>query len=229
MTGISIKNNFENIQRRIQKACEKFHRSSENVKLVAISKKQPIEKINELVKLGHHVFGENYVQELVEKQKHFTNLEWHLVGPLQKNKINKVVGKVGLIHSVDSTGLAQAIAKRCEVAGIVQPILIQMNLAQEPTKSGVYKDSLHVFLQKTHKLKGIQLCGLMTMPPLEKNPENSRKYFCELREIRDKIKQELQLDNFNELSMGTTSDFEVAIEEGATLIRVGEALLGPRE
>lgn len=197
-------------------------------KLIAVTKKQPIEKIIFLNKLGHTLFAENYVQEFLEKKNQLAHLkiEWHLIGPLQSNKVSKVVGVADCIHSVDSLKLAQKINSSAAEKNIIQKVLLQINIANEDSKSGL---STNDFLREKNeffKLKNIQVCGFMTMPPLANSAQDSQKYFKALKEIQLQIKSEY--DFVNELSMGTTQDYQIALQEGATMIRIGEALLGPR-
>lgn len=211
---------------RIKKACQQCQRDPSEVTLLAVSKKQPTEKLKQIYKLGQIDFGENYVQELLEKQSELVEykIKWHLIGPLQTNKVNKVVGKVDLIHSVDNLKLAHALSEKCKDRGIVQAILLQINIAGEGTKSGVTFTESENFIREVLSLPHLKVRGLMTMPPFAEDPENSREHFKMLRKIRDKFVDKGIID----LSMGTTQDFEVAIEEGATIIRIGEAIFGPR-
>lgn len=196
------------------------------IKLLAASKKQSLEKILSLYEEGQRAFGENFVQELLEKKNELREnaIEWHLIGPLQTNKVGKVIGEVELIHSVDSLKLARAISDRCLEKGIQQKILIQINTSGELTKTGFSFENVESDLEQIFALPGISVHGFMTMPPLSDDPESSRPYFKALRELRDKYASRGATD----LSMGTTQDFEVAISEGATIIRVGEALFGAR-
>lgn len=221
MDGQFIKTQYEKIKAEIQKI-------SPNAKLVAVTKKQPIEKIEFLYKLGHSVFAENYVQEFLEKKKKLEHLklEWHLIGPLQSNKVNKIVGFVDFIHSVDSIELAKKIDVAAQNLGVKQKILLQINIADEESKSGMTVDIFRMHKNQFFDLKHILICGFMTMPPLANSAEESKKYFKILKEIQLQTKSEY--DSVNELSMGTTQDYVVALQEGATMIRIGEALLGAR-
>lgn len=204
----------------ISEVARKLQRPLDKIKLVAVSKKQPIEKIFEALKFGQLDFGENYVQEALEKMELINNpsVRWHLIGPLQKNKVNKIIGKFYLIHSVDTYDLAKEISQKSEKAKIVQPVLIQVNLANEETKSGFSKEDLLKKWEDLQKLNGIFIQGLMTMPPLD----NSEIYFEELKNLAQTLR-------LKELSMGTTSDWPLALKHGATYIRIGTAVFGERE
>jgi pyridoxal phosphate enzyme (YggS family) len=211
------------ILERIKNACLSCGRNENDVSLLAVSKKQPITKIETMVSLGQKSFGENYVQEFLEKKELLKNknIEWHLIGPLQSNKVTKVIGEVKLIHSVDNLKLAKVISEKAKEKNITQSILLQINTANEASKSGMGLDQSDDFFKEVSTFSNIRIEGLMTMPPLADNAEDSRKYFKILKNLSEKYK-------LKELSMGTTQDFEVAIQEGATIIRVGEALFGPR-
>jgi pyridoxal phosphate enzyme (YggS family) len=204
-----------------------------SAKLIAVSKLQPAEKVRNLYSEGQRRFGENYVQEALEKietLKDLPEIEWHMIGHLQKNKINSILGKFHLIHSVDSLELAQAISRKCVASSISQNILLQINLAQEESKDGFDVENLLSLWPMIRTLPNIHIMGLMTMPPLTETGEEVRHYFRELRELRDQLKQETDpsFHPLTELSMGTSHDYPVAIEEGATMIRLGTILFGER-
>jgi PLP dependent protein len=201
-----------------------------HVKVLAVSKLQPTAKIRALYEKGYRHFGENYPQELVKKQNELKDLKvsWHLIGHLQKNKVKLVLG-CELIHSVDSLSLAEEISKRAKSEGLQQKILLQINLAQESSKEGFNKNTLEKEFKKISELPHLEVCGLMTMPPFVQNSEENRRYFNELRQLLLKLKSTYKLsENFRELSMGTSQDYQVAIEEGATWIRLGTTLFGDR-
>ena len=200
-----------------------------NVSWVAVSKKQPINKILALYELGQRDFGENYAQELIEKQfqlQHLTDLRWHFIGQLQKNKLKYILGKVYLIHSVGSFTIAEAISEKCQRWGIQQKVLLQMNLAHESTKQGFTEKDLETYWDNLIKLPGLQIIGLMTLPPLFDQSEDVRPFFKRLREIRDHYQS--SFPQLTELSMGTSHDYQVAIEEGATWVRLGTLIFGAR-
>ncbi|MGZ3768826.1 MAG: YggS family pyridoxal phosphate-dependent enzyme [Bdellovibrio sp.] len=201
--------------------------------VLAVSKLQPEEKIRALYKEGQRLFGENYVQEALDKIDHLQDLqdiEWHLIGHLQKNKAKYVVGKFALIHSVDSLELAEALSRQCVNKNVKQAILIQINLAKEETKSGFDEQNLKNSWSKLISLPSLQIQGLMTMPPLTENGEEVRPYFRELRELLNELRISTDLNRhpLRELSMGTSHDFKVAVEEGATIVRLGTILFGER-
>lgn len=198
--------------------------------LIAVSKFQPIDKIANLIEQGQVHFGENYIQEALEKIDHFkrfSNLRWHLIGSLQKNKVKYLRDHFYMIHSVDSLELAQLISKKSLSLNYVQNILLQVNLADENSKSGFSALELTQQVPQLLELKGLRICGLMTMPPLQNDAENNRKYFRQLRELL--IQLQISIPTLHELSMGTSSDYLVALEEGATMIRLGTILFGERQ
>lgn len=211
---------LKKLKSEILQTAQKYQRPIDKIKLVAVSKKQPVEKIIQAINFGHLDFGENYVQEALEKMEIIKNpsVRWHLIGPLQKNKVNKIIGKFFLIHSVDTYELAKEISQKSEKIKIVQPVLIQVNLAKEITKAGFSKDDLIQKWEDLQKLDGIFIQGLMTMPPLD----NSEIYFEELKNLAQTLR-------LKELSMGTSSDWPQALKHGATYIRIGTAVFGERE
>lgn len=201
--------------------------------VLAVSKLQPEAKIRDLYHKGHRHFGENYVQEALEKMAHLQDLhglQWHFIGHLQKNKAKQVAGKFALIHSVDSLELAQALSKQCQFKQLSQNILLQVNLAEEESKGGFSKNNLLLQWPLLTTLPGLHLCGLMTMPPLTETGEEVRPYFKELRELLEQLRRNTDLIThpLNELSMGTSHDFKVALQEGATIVRLGTILFGER-
>ncbi len=202
-------------------------------KLLAVSKLQPTHKIHSLYEDGQRRFGENYVQEALDKMEQLSSLpdiEWHLIGHLQKNKAKQVVGKFYLIHSVESLELAQALSRQCETRKVEQNILIQVNLAQEDSKKGFDKETVTKLWSEITKLPHLKIYGLMMMPPLTETGAEIRPYFEELRQLRDELKKQTdtQTHPMTELSMGTSHDYLVAVEEGATIVRLGTILFGER-
>jgi pyridoxal phosphate enzyme (YggS family) len=199
-----------------------------NARLVAVSKTQPASKIRALAAQGQKIFAENYVQEALPKVKELADLglEWHFIGRLQKNKAKQVVGVFDLIHSVDSLELAEVINRIAEEKGLTQRVLLQLNLASEESKGGFSRVEFSEKVAALKDLKNLQIEGLMTMPPLFEDPERSRPYFQELRELEKKYAKDFPL--LYELSMGTSGDFEIALEEGATLVRLGTLVFGER-
>jgi hypothetical protein len=203
-----------------------------SARVLAVSKLQPVEKIRKLYSEGYRDFGENYPQELVRKKaelEDLSDIRWHLIGHLQKNKVKMIIGQCELIHSVDSLELAVEIDKRATAADLSQKILLQINVAGEGSKEGFDRGSIDEAFKKIISLSGIEVCGLMTMPPFVENPEDNRAYFRALRELLMELKSEFSMPlTFSELSMGTSQDYKVAAEEGATWVRLGTVLFGER-
>lgn len=225
--------NASNILKRISHASMRAGRSPDEVKLVAVTKTVGIETIKEAIDAGLRIFGENRVQEARDKISNLksqisnSRIEWHLIGYLQKNKAKYAVRLFDLIHSVDSIGLAEELNKQAEKIHKIQRILIQVKLSEEETKHGIKEEDLTPLLERIKRLNNLKLEGLMTMPPFFEDPEKARPYFRRLREIRDNL--ENKGFKLSELSMGMSSDFEVAIEEGATMVRIGTLLFGERK
>ena len=226
-----ISENLSQIKRRILDASTRTGRSSSDVRLLAVSKEQNNMIVAEGIGAGMTLFGENKIQEARSKIEIFgrNRLEWHFIGRLQKNKIKFIFDLFDLIHSVDSLALAKAIHKKAQDLGSCMPILLQVNVSGEKSKLGMDPHDLPEEIKKMAKLEGVKIKGLMTIPPYSTNPENSRKYYTRLRQLRDLCSNlEIRGVQLDELSMGMSNDFEVAIEEGATLVRIGTELFGPR-
>jgi len=216
------------VRARIGAACERVRRDPREVRLVAVTKGFPAAAVRELLDCGHTLFGENRVQEAQEKIPAVgPGARWHLVGTLQRNKARHAVGRFELIHSVDSAALGLELDRRAAAAGRVQAVLVQLELAGEATKSGVGPDELGPLLDALAGLGHLDVAGLMTVPPPAAQPEDSRRWFARLRELGQRAARHLGRP-LPELSMGMSDDFEVAVEEGATLVRVGRAIFGPR-
>ena len=207
---------LEQVREKIARACERAGRPLTSVKLVAVSKLQPAEKLREAAEAGQRDFGENYAQELRDKVAALSGFEWHFLGALQTNKVKLVVGRAALIHTCDRLALAQEISKRAPPGG--QRVLLEVNIGREPQKAGALPEDVPALLEQTRALPGLRCEGLMCIPPAEGDP---RPHFRALRELAVR----LQLP---ELSMGMSADYQVAIEEGATLVRVGTAIFGER-
>jgi hypothetical protein len=228
---MSIKENLQKVLDRIAAAAQRAGRDPASVQLVAISKTVEVERIREGLAAGITILGENKVQEAEAKIQELGHpVPWHLVGHLQTNKAKKAVGLFDMIHSLDSWKLAQELEKHA-VAGarraLPLPVLVEVNIAQEETKAGVAEKELFDLLNKGKELRYIQVAGLMTMPPYFTDPEEARPYFRRLREMRDEAREQLGI-TLEHLSMGMSGDFEVAVEEGATMVRVGTAIWGKR-
>ncbi len=231
--NIQLLENIKNIYRKISSAAIRSGRSPFDVQLIAATKTVPVEKIREAVELGLRDIGENRVQEAKEKilkiegGREGFELRWHLIGHLQKNKVKTAVQLFDLIHSLDSLALADLINKYAEKIEKTQRVLIQVKLSEEETKHGVAEEDLMGLIEAVSKMNNIKLEGLMTMPPYFDDPEKARPFFKKLRELRDEAEQKgFQLP---ELSMGMTNDFEVAILEGATMVRIGTGIFGERK
>ncbi len=219
---------LESVRRRIGEACRRVHRAPASVALVAVSKSVPASRVRELLACGQALFGENRIQEAMEKVPLVgTGARWHLVGHLQRNKAKHAVGAFELIHSVDGTELARELERRAAARGVVQPVLVEVNVAGEASKQGTDEASLPAVLDTISGLVHLELQGLMCVPPPAESPEQARRWFARLRELRDAARSRMGRE-LPELSMGMSEDFEVAVEEGATLVRVGRALFGPR-
>jgi pyridoxal phosphate enzyme (YggS family) len=223
-----IAQNLEEVRRRLAAAARRAGRDPAAVQLVAVSKTKPVELLREAVAAGQRLFGENYLQEAAPKIEALGQAAtWHFIGHLQTNKAKAAVNLFELIHGVDSVKLAQALNTAAARQGRVQKILLQINLAGEESKSGVSPDAAPEMLQEIARLPHLQVIGLMTMPPWLTDPEAVRPYFRRLRELKDRLLK-LDLGPLPELSMGMSGDFETAVEEGATLVRVGTAIFGKR-
>lgn len=227
----TIADNLATVQARIRRACEVSGRSADSVRLVAVSKLHPPDQVTEAVSAGQHLFGENYVQELVDKAASVTGgVEWHLIGHLQSNKVKYLPGIVSMIHTVDRLSLAREIDRQWgEKLGRPCDVLVQVNVSGESTKSGTTAAETLELVRQISILPFVRVRGLMTMPPFFDNPEEARPYFRELKHLSEQIcAARIPRVAMDELSMGMSGDFEVAIEEGATLIRVGTAIFGER-
>jgi pyridoxal phosphate enzyme (YggS family) len=227
---VSVRENLEHVREQLAAACTRVGRKPEEVRLVAIAKTKPAEMVREAFAAGQKIIGESYVQELVEKVEVIEEpVEWHFVGGLQTNKVKYLRGKVALIHSVDRLHLAEEINRQWVKIGETADILIQLNLGHEATKSGTSEEELENLVREIAQLPNVRVKGLMTLPPYFDDPEEVRPFFRELKGLSQHI-AELNIPGveMRELSMGMTHDFEVAIEEGATLIRVGTAIFGMR-
>lgn len=226
-----LKNNYFKIKNNIDALCEKKDISKEHVTLIAVSKTKPVTDIEQVYAAGCRDFGENKAQELKEKYEQLPkDIRWHFIGTLQKNKVKYVVGKAFLIHSVDSYELALEIQKRAEKMGVHCDILIEVNVARESSKQGIFDfDTVIETVEKISLLKNVHIKGLMTIAPICKNPEDNSIYFKQLKDLSVDIKHK-NIDNvcMDILSMGMSSDYETAIEEGATYVRVGTSIFGER-
>ena len=224
-----IAENLVEVRERISRAIQKSGREPDSARLITVSKQISVDRIEEARAAGAVVFGENKIQEAIPKieQMGAEGIFWHFIGHLQKNKIKFLDERFDLIHSVDSFELAEKIAKHYHSENRVQRILLQVNVSGEAAKFGMEPKELEKKMAEFFQLQGIQVEGLMTIPPFDSDPENSRRHFSRLRELREQYEKQNGLP-LNELSMGMSNDFEVAVEEGATLVRVGTAIFGTR-
>lgn len=225
-TPNAIAANLQAVRARIDDAARRAGRSPADITLVAVSKTMPAENIAQAAAAGHLDFGENYVQEARDKMDALPgDLRWHFIGRLQTNKARYVAGRYALVHGVDREALAVELGRRAAAAGAVQPVLIEARLDDADTKGGAELDDVPALAEKVAAIPGVRVCGLMGMPPFTADPEDARPHFARLRALFDRLPHEFRTT----LSMGMSGDFEVAIEEGATLVRVGTAIFGRRQ
>ncbi len=231
MNSTSVARNLAAIRERIAAACARSGRDPGEVKLVGVTKTVPADRILEGVKAGISILGENYIQELLKKRDLLADLpvSWHCIGHLQTNKAKFAVDCCDWIETLDRESLAVELDRKAAKKGRRLPVLIQVNTGGEETKSGVYPESLASFYKKASGFEWLDIRGLMALPPFFDQPERARPYFRQLRELLDRIRQQSSdPEKLSELSMGMSGDFEVAIEEGATLVRIGTAIFGGR-
>lgn len=227
---MDIRANLEEVEQRIQAACARAGRDRGEVTLIAVSKTKPVELLMDAYSAGIRDFGENKVQELCGKMEALpADIRWHMIGHLQTNKVKYIAAKTALIHSVDSLRLAEEIERQAAKLDTVVPILIEVNAAQEASKFGAKKEEVSALVRAAAALPHIEVRGLMTVPPIAENPEDNRACFREIRQLSVDIAEE-NIDNvsMNILSYGMTGDYETAIEEGATMVRVGTGIFGAR-
>lgn len=226
-----ISDNMRKVEQNIADACMKAGRDSKEVTLIAVSKTKPVEALKEAYEAGARDFGENKVQELMDKIPALpADIRWHMIGHLQRNKVKYIVDKVYLIHSVDSVRLAEEISKEALKKQVEVNILVEVNVAREESKFGTSTSDAIALIQEIAKLPAIHINGLMTIAPFVENPEENREYFRKLKQLSVDIMHK-NIDNvsMNILSMGMTGDYEVAVEEGATYVRVGTGIFGERD
>ncbi|KAA0259184.1 YggS family pyridoxal phosphate-dependent enzyme [Deferribacter autotrophicus] len=225
-----IKENLERVWEKIEKAAIKSGRNKDDITLVAVSKTFPVESIIEAIECGQRIFGENRVQEALSKIEKIKEMkidaEFHLIGHLQTNKVRYLKDNFSLIQSVDRVEVARLINERAKKINYVQDILLQVNIAREPQKSGVLMENFDELLEFVVNCENLKLKGLMMIPPFEENPENNRIYFSKMRELFLDVKSKYDIEY---LSMGMSDDFEIAIEEGSNMVRIGSAIFGKRE
>lgn len=225
-----IAENIKYVLQQVRAAAERANRNPSDITLVAVTKTVPVDKIEQAVKEGYRVLGENRVQELIEKYPALPGVEWHLIGHLQSNKVKYIVDKVALVHSLDSVSLAEEISKRMTRLGKAMNVLVQVNIADESTKFGIHPAETEQFIDKIRSLPGIKVQGLMTIGPYAAGDREIRQVFRNLRLLAEKLKAiGFPEVNMKHLSMGMSNDYRIAVEEGATLIRVGSTIFGQRQ
>lgn len=229
---MGVRENYLEVLNKKNQAALRVGRNPEDITLMAVTKLHTVDEINEAIAAGATDIGENKVQELLSKYEDVKPVRWHLIGHLQTNKVKQIIDKVVMIHSVDSLHLAEEINKRAGNAGLVMDILIEINVGEEETKTGIQAEELMDLAKKiTDNCENVRLRGVMCIPPYGEDPEVSRKYFRETRELFEKL-QQLGLPEdralIDTLSMGMSGDYETAVEEGSTIVRVGSAIFGKR-
>ena len=225
-----LKDQLQEVEKRIQAACDRAGRKREKVTLIAVSKTKPVETLQEAYDLGVRIFGENKVQELTAKYEALPkDIHWHMIGHLQTNKVKYIIDKAELIHSVDSLKLAETIEKEAAKHDLIADILVEVNVAEEESKFGMKMEEVIPFVEKVSAFPHVRVRGLMTIAPFVEDPEENRSIFADLHKLYIDIKKKNHdNDTVSVLSMGMTNDYEVAIEEGATMVRVGTGIFGAR-
>lgn len=225
-----LKDQLQEVEKRIQAACDRAGRKREEVTLIAVSKTKPVETLQEAYDLGVRIFGENKVQELTAKYEALPkDIHWHMIGHLQTNKVKYIIDKAELIHSVDSLKLAETIEKEAAKHDLIADILVEVNVAEEESKFGMKREEVIPFVEKVSAFPHVRVRGLMTIAPFVEDPEENRSIFADLHKLYIDIKKKNHdNDTVSVLSMGMTNDYEVAIEEGATMVRVGTGIFGAR-
>ena len=225
---MSIAQRLVEVQEQLAVAAARSGREPSDIELLVVSKNFTADRVREVVDTGQRAFGENRVQEALEKQPLLPqDMEWHLIGPLQRNKVRKVVGKFACLQGIDSLKLAQAVARVAEEQGIRQSILLQVKIGEEETKSGFATETLLESIEELVQLRSLQIEGLMTIPPPVSHPDEAKRFFVAARELRDRLVRVSGLP-LSQLSMGMSGDFQAAIAEGSTMVRIGSAIFGKR-
>ena len=225
-----LKDQLQEVEKRMQAACDRAGRKREEVTLIAVSKTKPVETLQEAYDLGVRIFGENKVQELTAKYEALPkDIHWHMIGHLQTNKVKYIIDKAELIHSVDSLKLAETIEKEAAKHDLIADILVEVNVAEEESKFGMKMEEVIPFVEKVSAFPHVRVRGLMAIAPFVEDPEENRSIFADLHKLYIDIKKKNHdNDTVSVLSMGMTNDYEVAIEEGATMVRVGTGIFGAR-
>ena len=222
--------NLKKVEDNVDAACREAGRSRDEVTLIAVSKTKPVEMLSTIYNQGIRDFGENKVQEMCDKMEQLpSDIRWHMIGHLQTNKVKYIVGHTTLIHSVDSLHLAKEIEKQAEKKDVTVDILVEVNIAEEESKFGIHKEETYELVRQIAALPHVHIRGLMTIAPYVENPEDNRMYFRGIRQLSvDIAEQNIDNVDMDVLSMGMTGDYMVAIEEGASMVRVGTGIFGER-
>ena len=226
-----LADNLRQVQANIEKACKSVGRNPSEVTLVAVSKTKPVDMLLEAYDAGARVFGENKVQEIMDKYEHIpSDVQWHMIGHLQRNKVKYIVDKVSMIHSVDSLRLAETIEQEAAKKDVKVPILLEVNVAEEESKFGLKMDEVLPLIHEISSFRHIEIKGLMTIAPFVDDPEDNREVFRKLKKLSvDIAAKNINNTTMSVLSMGMTGDYQVAIQEGATMVRVGTGIFGARD
>ena len=226
-----VAENYRMVDKKVQEACARAGRDRNEVTLIAVSKTKPVAMIQEAMAAGANVFGENKVQEIADKYDQMpSDVKWHMIGHLQRNKVKYIIDKVAMIHSVDSLRLAETIEKEAAKKDICMPILIEVNVAEEESKFGLKVEEVLPLIEEISSYSHIQVKGLMTIAPFVANPEENRDVFRKLKKLSvDIAAKNINNINMSVLSMGMTNDYQVAVEEGSTMVRVGTGIFGERD
>ncbi len=226
---VSIQENLRKIEERVDNSAKKSKRNFSDITIVAVSKTVNVDSVEQAKKAGIKNFGENRVQEYLKKREVLgDSVNWHIIGPLQRNKVKFILNGVYLLHSLDRLSLAQEIERQCEAKNKKVSALIQVNIAKEEAKSGVFEEDLEQLLEAILVMRNVHIKGLMAIPPFAVNGDGNREYFARMYELYSKFKDYNPENSFDSLSMGMSNDFEVAIEEGSNVVRIGTAVFGAR-
>lgn len=226
-----LSDNLQKVRSNIINSCEAVGRNPDEVTLIAISKTKPVEILQEAYDAGARIFGENKVQEILDKYDQLpSDIQWHMIGHLQRNKVKYIIDKVAMIHSVDSLRLAETIEQEAAKKDIVMPVLLEVNVAEEESKFGLKLEEVLPLVEEINHFSHVQIMGLMTIAPFTLNPEDNRKVFRALKKLSVDISEKnINNVNMSVLSMGMTGDYEVAVQEGSTMVRVGTGIFGERD
>ena len=226
-----LSDNLQKVRSNIINSCEAVGRNPDEVTLIAVSKTKPVEILQEAYDAGARIFGENKVQEILDKYDQLpSDIQWHMIGHLQRNKVKYIIDKVAMIHSVDSLRLAETIEQEAAKKDIVMPVLLEVNVAEEESKFGLKLEEVLPLVEKISHFPHVQIMGLMTIAPFTLNPEDNRKVFRTLKKLSVDISEKnINNVNMSVLSMGMTGDYEVAVQEGSTMVRVGTGIFGERD